>query len=94
MSTQADPVQSVRIVFFASLREQTGCAESAVTPGTLETALAALKAALPAAGFQEISADNVRVALNHELLDVDLDPASVALQAGDELAFLPPVTGG
>ena len=39
--------------------------------------------------FVEITAKNVKVALNQELID-----DSAAISDGDEVAFLPPVTGG
>ena len=48
-----------------------------------------LKKALTHEAFIEITAKNVKVALNQELID-----GSVAVSDGDEVAFLPPVTGG
>ncbi|MEY4298170.1 MAG: hypothetical protein RLZZ423_1349 [Cyanobacteriota bacterium] len=80
----------IRIRLFASLREQAGWAEqswpwpepgtagAALTPHDLWDALA-----LPAAPGE------VRVAINQQFAAAD-----TPLQPGDELAFLPPISGG
>jgi molybdopterin synthase sulfur carrier subunit len=79
----------IRILLFAGLREQAGWAEqqwpaapqpdSVLTPRQLW-----LKLHLPGALDQQ-----VRVAINHQFADAD-----TPLQPGDELAFLPPISGG
>ena len=63
-----------------------GCAELEVAPGPLETVLAGLDPALALALLDE----RVRIALNGDLIG----DRGVVLAAGDELAFLPPVSGG
>ena len=43
----------------------------------------------PAEVFAQLRGDNVRIAINQELVN-----GNRALAAGDEVALLPPVTGG
>ncbi len=81
----------IRILYFASLRERLGC-----TTETLQDdpeTLAGLRAQLAARGgaWAEVFADEQRVlaAVNQEMA-----PAGQTLQAGDEVGFFPPVTGG
>lgn len=81
----------IQILYFASLRERLGCAEEVLqeVPATL----AALRAQLAARGgaWGEVFADESRVlaAVNQEMA-----AAGQTLQAGDEVGFFPPVTGG
>lgn len=83
----------VRVRFFASLREQLGCASDEVDlPGDAST-VGALCARLQARGGAWASALGpgrpLRTAVN-----MDMAGADAALKAGDEVAFFPPVTGG
>ncbi len=82
----------VRVLFFASLREEIGSDEIHVrlpegsTSDSLPTALS------PQLGDQAISllqGDSVRVAVNLEMLD-----GVVELHDNDEIAYFPQVTGG
>lgn len=87
----------VRVMFFASLRE-------AVTDEVLELTLvegatlgdlrAALTQRLDRTQVCAIEASDVRIAVNQDLLLDEAHDASVLLKGGDEVAFLPPVTGG
>lgn len=77
----------VRLVFLGRLADVAGAAEQEVAPGQLEAILANLPAALAIALLDE----KVRIARNGELL---VNPGSVSVAAGDEIAFLPPVSGG
>ncbi|QBB70285.1 MoaD/ThiS family protein [Pseudolysobacter antarcticus] len=73
--------------YFASLADQAGCAEE-----TWETALSeprALYAELRARHGFTLDASRLRVAVNGEFADWHL-----ALADGDEIVFLPPVSGG
>ncbi len=88
----------IRVLFFASLREAVGRSEFEVpltgTAGSgpaygLERLMAELKKRLDGGAYAALAAENVRIAVNRELVD-----GTVVLQAGDEVAFLPPVTGG
>lgn len=76
-----------KLVFLGKLADLAGAAERDVAPGLLSDVLAALPVQLAVALLDE----RVRVALNGDLI---AHPEGVELQAGDELAFLPPVSGG
>ena len=77
-----------RLVFLGRLDDAAGAAEREVAPAaTLAEVLAALDPLLAEA----LCAANVRLAVNGVLV---ADRAAVALADGDELAFLPPVSGG
>ncbi len=87
----------IRVLFFASLREAAGMdawtysPDVAASPLRLSSVLAALKPALGPDGYAALTAENVRIAVNQEFVD---GAARIDLKSGDEVAFLPPVTGG
>lgn len=76
-----------KLVFLGKLADLAGAAEREVAPGPLADVLAALPTALAVALLDE----RVRIALNGDLI---AHPEALVLQGGDELAFLPPVSGG
>ncbi|PKB25969.1 molybdopterin synthase subunit MoaD [Novosphingobium kunmingense] len=76
-----------RLVFLGRLADLAGAGERAVEPGPLAEVLALLPPDLAIALLDE----RVRIALNGELVG---GPESIVLRPGDELAFLPPVSGG
>jgi molybdopterin synthase sulfur carrier subunit len=82
---------SVRVSYFASVREAMGC--SAETLETEATTVAALRDALIARGGTGADAlvrtQAVRTALNHVMVS-----ETALLTPGCEVAFFPPVTGG
>ncbi len=83
----------IKILFFASLREQLGtAAEELELPGGVAT-VGALREHLIARGgtWANAMAKNraVRAAVNQ-----DMAQPAAAIKAGDEIAFFPPVTGG
>ena len=80
--------------FFASLREAVGHAELTVQADNLAGVVDALSGMLSESGLAEIRAENVRISLNQTLVEGQASFANVALSEGDEIAFLPPVTGG
>ncbi|MEE2782147.1 MAG: MoaD/ThiS family protein [Pseudomonadota bacterium] len=82
-------MKEVRVIFFASLREEVGCDEIAVQAGSLNELLDELRRQLSETAIIALTAENVRIAVNQMLVDGVVD-----LQPGDEVAFLPPVTGG
>jgi molybdopterin converting factor small subunit len=86
----SEPV--VRVRLFAALRERFGTdGLELCVRGTDRAALsAALDAALGAGSGPALFAPPNRVARNRELVEAD----ELVLAAGDEIAFLPPVTGG
>jgi molybdopterin synthase sulfur carrier subunit len=83
----------VKLLYFASLREQLGTpGEEIELPAGVGT-VAALRSHLRGRGgaweLALAEAKLVRTAVNQ-----DMAPPTAALQAGDEVAFFPPVTGG
>lgn len=86
---QTEPVMRVRVLFFGRLREVAGCAEDwAELPAgaSVEDVFAHYTARIPrAAEFRASLAASV----NEEYARWD-----AAVNDGDEIAFLPPVSGG
>lgn len=82
----------IRVLFFASLREAVGidALELTLDRGDFDALQRALVAAL-AERADALWEDNVRLSRNQQLLE---SPGAVEFSEGDELAFLPPVTGG
>ncbi len=82
---------SVTVRFFASLREAVNCAamELDVAEASVAGVRAQLAARLTKAQFEAIATAGVRVAVNQAIVEDD-----ACLGSGDEVAFLPPVTGG
>ncbi len=83
----------VKVLYFASLREQLGKGSEEVDlPGETAT-LGALRSHLIGRGgaWQSALAEGrpVRMAVNQDMV-----PAATAIKGGDEVAFFPPVTGG
>jgi molybdopterin synthase sulfur carrier subunit len=83
----------VKVLYFASLREQLGTAgEEIELPAGVST-VAALRSHLRGRGgaWELALAETklVRMAVNQ-----DMAPPTAALKTGDEVAFFPPVTGG
>jgi molybdopterin synthase sulfur carrier subunit len=81
---------TVVVKFFASLREDIGLAETTVEARTLQDVLVALSGVIGADKLALLQQENVRVAVNQSLVS----GLGSELHAGDEVAFLPPVTGG
>ena len=83
---------TVKVLFFASLRDAAGTDELHIDlaePVLLDGLLATLEARLDTTGFAALTAKNVRIAINQVLATGPL-----LVRPGDEVAFLPPVTGG
>ena len=78
---------TARLVFLGRLEDAAGGSEQAVTAGPLEAVLAALTPDLAVA----LLGERVRMALNGVLI---AERGGIVLRDGDELAFLPPVSGG
>jgi sulfur-carrier protein len=80
-------VKTVRLRYFALLREQRGLAEERMATGA-ETA-GELYDELRTRHRFTLPADRLRVAINDEF-----KPWNSAIREGDELVFIPPVAGG
>jgi sulfur-carrier protein len=78
---------AAQLVFLGRLAELAGVAELAVAAGPLEAILAGLDPVLAGALLDE----RIRLARNGELIAAS---GGIVLEDGDELAFLPPVSGG
>ena len=78
---------AAKLVFLGRLADQAGAAERAVAAGPLEMVLAELPPELAVV----LLGERIRLALNGELL---ASHGGIVLGDGDELAFLPPVSGG
>jgi len=76
-----------KLVFLGRLEDRAGMAEMTVPAGALSDILTTLDPALAL----DLLGERVRMALNGELVP---DNRAVVLSEGDELAFLPPVSGG
>ncbi len=85
---------NIDVKFFASLREQVGTAGLKISAANLQALLNELKAQLPEAGFEHLLSPNIRLAVNQDLVEGNWRKAGLAFADGDEVAFLPPVTGG
>ena len=85
-------MSEVRAVFFASLRDVTERSDLKMHAASLGELDVLLAQHLSPHAYAALQADNVRIAINQTLLEA-FDPAQV-LNPGDEIAFLPPVTGG
>ena len=87
---------TLTVRFFASLREDMGCTDvtcSLPEAARLEQLFAMLQERF-GERTQVLRAENVRIAINQELCAADPTLLQQTLRAGDEVAFLPPVTGG
>ena len=80
-----DKSMTVKVKFFASLKEQMGCDGATVEIGEVATTADVW---LQASGGKALP-PNVLVAVNMEYTD-----QNHAVKSGDEVAFFPPVTGG
>jgi molybdopterin synthase sulfur carrier subunit len=76
---------TIRIRYFAGLREQMGCAEERLAPEGLACVADVWKAVCQGKPLPE----NVLCAVNMEYAGAD-----TPVSDGDEVAFFPPVTGG
>lgn len=79
---------AVRLVFLGRLEDAAGAAERELA---VAGPLAAILAALDPELAEVLSGTRIKLAVNGLLV---ADPAALVLNDGDELAFLPPVSGG
>ncbi|MDP3438569.1 MAG: molybdopterin converting factor subunit 1 [Azonexus sp.] len=81
---------SVKILYFASLKEALGMGSESVELPVGVTTVGALRDWLVTQGREKLaSAKNLRCAVNQDMAGLD-----APVREGDEIAFFPPVTGG
>jgi molybdopterin synthase sulfur carrier subunit len=83
---------TISVVFFASIREELGCKglQIEVPEGSTVADLVSILVVQHDETWREaLTAENVRIAIDQELISGNL-----VLLDGAELAFFPPVTGG
>lgn len=81
---------SIKVLYFAGLREEFACAGESVDLPANVTTVAGLRDLLVGQGREKLaSAKNLRCAVNQEMAAAD-----GVIKDGDEVAFFPPVTGG
>ena len=82
----------ITVLFFARLRDELGMARLEIAADealTFSAFMSKLADQLDAESMLALQAENVRVAINQTLA---AEPGP--LSPGDEIAFMPPVTGG
>ena len=80
----------IKVLFFAQIRELVGCNELSVAADFID--VETLRRELACKGDKwalALDSDKLLVAVNQEICALN-----TALNAGDEVAFFPPVTGG
>ena len=78
-----------KVKFFASLRDLVGLEEIVLDVADHRSLLNELERHLSTEGYEAISAASVKIALNHEIVEPEFE-----IRCNDEIAFLPPITGG
>ena len=79
----------INVLFFARLKDQIGQAELILADDMAGKTLAELQQILIAQGMAALQDESIRIALNQNFCAAD-----AIVRAGDEVAFMPPVTGG
>ena len=80
---------SVSVLFFASLRDEVGESEVELDVEDLDDLRMQLTDRFGVSTVASLFEDNVRIAVNKDGIEGGYD-----LRGGEEVAFLPPVTGG
>jgi molybdopterin synthase sulfur carrier subunit len=79
----------INVLFFARLKDQIGQAELTLGHELVGKTVAELQQTLIAKGMVALQDDSIRIALNQNFCASD-----AVINDGDEVAFMPPVTGG
>ena len=79
----------VSVLFFASLRDEVGESEVELNVEDLDDLRMQLTDRFGVSTVASLFEDNVRIAVNKDVIEDRYD-----FRGGEEVAFLPPVTGG
>lgn len=79
----------INVLFFARLKDTIGQAELKLDTEFAGKTVAELQQALITKGMIALQDDSIRIAVNQNFCSID-----TVLNDGDEIAFMPPVTGG
>jgi len=79
----------INVLFFARLKDQIGQAELQLEDELAGKTVAELQQVLIAQGMDALEDSSIRIALNQNFCAAD-----TIIKSGDEVAFMPPVTGG
>jgi molybdopterin synthase sulfur carrier subunit len=79
----------INVLFFARLKDEIGQAGLQLGNEFSGKTIAELQQVLIAQGMSALQDDSIRTALNQNFCHLD-----VVINSGDEVAFMPPVTGG
>lgn len=79
----------ITILFFARLKDEVGKDQVQLADEFVGKSIAQIQQALVAQGMKALQGNNVLTALNQNFCSQD-----TIVNAGDEVAFMPPVTGG
>lgn len=82
-----------KLVFLGRLEDLAGLAEIAL-PLAGPTPLAEMLQGLPPRLIEALESPKIRLARNGEVIGADVPLGELIVAAGDEIAFLPPVSGG
>jgi molybdopterin synthase sulfur carrier subunit len=79
----------ITVLFFARLKDDIGAAQIQLEDSDSGKTIAQLQQAFIEQGMTALQDDSIRVAVNQNFCTPD-----TIIKAGDEVAFMPPVTGG
>ncbi|HCM05476.1 MAG TPA: molybdopterin converting factor subunit 1 [Oceanospirillales bacterium] len=79
----------INVLFFARLKDQIGQADIQLENNVAGKTVAEIQQQLIEQGMTALQDDSIRIALNQTFCSGD-----AVIKAGDEVAFMPPVTGG
>lgn len=82
-----------KLVFLGRLEDVAGAAEIEIAPAP-GASLAQILAGIPAELAAALGSPKIRIAVNGALIAADLPLDELTISGSDEVAFLPPVSGG
>ena len=88
-TTRESMMAKITVIFFASLKEEIGVDEIQIDANKVGDLMSQLTSHFGKNKTSALFAENVRIAVNKELIEGDVE-----FSGHEEVAFLPPVTGG